>query len=69
MQSKTLTKKVLKRNIINRPLLSQVGYIKKHKEKEETPKSADTYSVLFTASIVQVKYQIAGIFILVTRSQ
>lgn len=52
-----------------RPLLSRVGYIKKHKEKEERPKSADIYSVLFTASIVQVKYQIAGILILVTRSQ
>ena len=69
LQSKTLPKKVLKRNIINKPLLSQGGYIKKHKEKEERPKSADTDSVLFTASILQVKYQIAGIFILVTRSQ
>ena len=66
---KPYPKKELKRNIINRPLLSQGGYIKKHKEKEERPKSADTDSVLFTASILQVKYQIAGIFILVTRSQ
>lgn len=36
-----LTQKSVKKNTINRPLLSQVGYIKKHKEKEERPKSAD----------------------------